>query len=105
MAEYEKALSCTAANLPTCDNGKLTANQACIPDALAYAACDPSAVCIRSTSSTGCSYSCGDTAMECEGSGTAWSCSCTQGPKTGQTFTLNDYSEPCDRTPLESYCE
>lgn len=104
-AQYEKALSCTGANLPTCQDGELTTSQACVADGLAYAACDPSVVCSGGGSSTSCTYQCGDTEMECQGGGSSWSCTCTQGPKTGQSFTLDDSTDPCDSTPLKSNCE
>jgi hypothetical protein len=104
-AEYENALGCTEASPPTCENGKLTTSQPCVADALAYAACAPSTICTSGSSNTSCTYKCGDTEMECQGEGSSWNCTCTLGPKSGQTFALNDNTDPCDKAPLESYCE
>jgi hypothetical protein len=104
-AEYEKLLSCTGAHLPSCVDGELTTHPQCVDDAFAYAGCDGTVICTGGSTSTGCTYSCGDLAMECQGSGGSWNCTCTEGPKAGQSFTLNDYPDACDRTPLESNCE
>jgi hypothetical protein len=104
-AEYEAAVSCTVDHPPTCgSSGELVASQECTQAGLAYAKCDPSGICTRSSSTDTCTYGCSDAAMSCDQQNAGWTCTCTKGPKLNQSFTTTELA-PCGHALLAANCE
>jgi hypothetical protein len=104
ISKYDAVLDCYASHSLSCSsNDTLEVDPACGQLLLEYVKCDPNAICTRSTTTGSCSYSCGTSAMSCTDDGSGWSCSCTKGPRTNNTFSSADDS-PCSRPVLTANC-
>jgi len=102
--QLEAIANCYTQDPPTCDaDGDLKVSDQCLKTVLAYAECDPSAICSSFSTEGSCEYDCGETAMSCEQGEVGWSCSCTAGSRSGSTFT-SSASNPCERTVLNQNC-
>ncbi len=101
-AELDTLVNCYNTHPIQCDaSGDLVA-PACAQQGMAYGECGGSSSCIGGGSSTSCSYACDNVGAQCENVDSQWSCTCTQGPKTNQTFTSSE--DPCNDAIVTANC-